>query len=55
MQFVPIPILNLIKPNLYPASLCQSKTVYILVMSMALASDLQKYTYAMTFNELSIS
>ncbi len=55
MQFVPLPLVTLVRPTYSPISLPQGKHFFIVVMSFALASDFKKYVLAFTLNELSSS
>jgi hypothetical protein len=55
MQFVPIPLVTYVRPTVCPVSLIQGNYFFILVMSLALASDFKKYVLAVTLNDLAPS
>ena len=52
MQFVPLPIMSLMRPTFCPMTLPQSNSFLIVVMSLALTTDFKKYTLAFALNEL---
>lgn len=52
MQFVPFPVMPLLRPTFCPMTLPQSNSFLIAVMSLALTADFKKYTLAFTLNEL---
>ena len=52
MQFVPLPLVTLVRPTICPLTLPQSKSYLISVMSLALAADFKKYAVALTLNDL---
>ena len=55
MQFLPLPLVTLVRPPVFSYSLPQSITFFILVISLALASDFKKYTLAYVLNNLASS
>ena len=52
MQFVPFPVMPLLRPTFCPMIIPQSNSFLIAVMSLALTADFKKYTLAFTLNEL---
>lgn len=52
MQFLPLPLMTLLRPTFCPMTLQQSNFYFILVMTLALSADFKKYTLAFTLNEL---
>ncbi len=53
MQFVPVPLVSLIRPTFCPVTLPQSNHFFIVVFSLSLAAGFKNYCLTLTFNELS--
>lgn len=55
MQFLPIPIVTVVRPSMPHLSIAQSTSVSKVVMSFALAADFKKYAFACVLNDLTTS